>query len=133
MNIRVVYGPPMGGKTTYVLNHCNAGDLILDIDRIYEAISGLSPREKRKDLLPYAIFVFDALVEKIRQLPHDAWIITTIKEKADRIEKVFKAQRIDLIPLMDECLKRIKGDSGRDTDYYREIIKNWYSQYKEIL
>lgn len=38
MRVRVVTGPPCSGKSTYVDEHANRGDLVIDLDRIAYAV-----------------------------------------------------------------------------------------------
>ena len=40
----VVTGPPCSGKTTYILEHMAEGDVMVDFDRIAQAISPKSPQ-----------------------------------------------------------------------------------------
>jgi AAA domain len=39
--LTVVIGPPASGKSTWVLEHANPGDIVVDFDRLAVALSGL--------------------------------------------------------------------------------------------
>jgi len=39
-NVYIVYGSPLSGKNTFVNQLSSIGDMVLDIDRLYECISG---------------------------------------------------------------------------------------------
>ena len=37
--VYIVYGPPMSGKTSYVIEHMEEGDLVVDMDSLYQAVT----------------------------------------------------------------------------------------------
>lgn len=39
MALTVVIGPPAAGKTTYVLAHARPGDIVVDLDRLANALT----------------------------------------------------------------------------------------------
>lgn len=49
-DVIIVYGPPCSGKTTYVLENKGVNDIVVDMDRLYEAIT-LLPRYHKPDRL----------------------------------------------------------------------------------
>ena len=48
--VYLVYGCPLSGKTEYVLNNMMPGDLLIDIDRLWAAVSGKKFFEKYNTL-----------------------------------------------------------------------------------
>ncbi len=36
LNVYIVYGPPMSGKTSYVIEHMEKGDIVVDMDSLYK-------------------------------------------------------------------------------------------------
>ena len=62
----IVYGSPLSGKSTYVNDVMSAGDLIVDIDSIWQAVSG-QPRYLKPNRLKSVVFsVRDNLLESVR-------------------------------------------------------------------
>ena len=56
MAIRIIAGPPGSGKSTIVSRLFSKGDILIDLDRIYEAITNLnSHNEKDIDLLKISL------------------------------------------------------------------------------
>ena len=64
--VYIVYGPPLSGKTSYVSSIATAGDLILDIDNIWQAISGLDRYKKPAALNANVFAVRDLLLAQIK-------------------------------------------------------------------
>ncbi len=40
--LRIINGPPAAGKTTFVREHAQHGDIIIDLDHIANALAGKS-------------------------------------------------------------------------------------------
>ena len=64
--IYLVYGSPCSGKTTYVKENMNAGDLIIDMDNIWQCISGQQRYSKPNRLKGVAFMVRDNLIDAVR-------------------------------------------------------------------
>ena len=62
----LVYGSPMAGKTTFVQNNMCIGDLILDMDLIWESVTGSSRYIKPACLNSVVFGIRDYLMDCIR-------------------------------------------------------------------
>ena len=79
----LICGPPASGKTSYIKERMKSGDLIVDIDLIYQAITGLPMYEKPVSLLDLVFDIRNFLIGKIRQSTksdadarwYNAWVI----------------------------------------------------------
>ena len=69
--IFLVYGPPMAGKSSYVKSTALAGDLIIDMDSIWECISGQPRYTKPGKLKAVAFGVRDYLMDCMRDFVTD--------------------------------------------------------------
>ena len=85
----IVCGPPGSGKTSFVAERCTWGDLVVDVDAILAAISGLPWYDKPTALLPVALDVRDYLYTLIRRgiayVPR-AWVIMSESDATKRGE-----------------------------------------------
>jgi predicted kinase len=45
MKVYLIYGPPCSGKTHYIKEHMQDGDIVCEVDDIYAAISGNDPHD----------------------------------------------------------------------------------------
>jgi len=96
--VTVVYGLSGTGKTTYVRERAKRGDLIVDLDYLFQALSGLSFRDNPECLLPFVASARDAVYERL-QRPSEigrAWIITTDRVAANGLRNRLKAEIIEL-------------------------------------
>lgn len=134
--VTLVCGPPGAGKTHYVKQKMRYGDLILDLDRLFVALSGCEKYDKPSMILPYALTAFDAVVSQLSQQveQHRAWVLTTAPRAEDRarLKASLNAEVVLLDVDINTCLKRIKEDPLRSAraDQWEEIIRKWWKNYK---
>lgn len=132
----VVCGPPASGKTTYVRERAHVGELVVDVDRIYEALSGQPYYDKPSSLLPFVLAARDAVLARLeRPSPVGrAWLITggADARERERLERRFKAHVIVLETSVEECLRRIRQDPRRSlrAREWEPLIRDWWRLYR---
>jgi 5-methylcytosine-specific restriction protein A len=134
----IVCGAPGSGKTTYVNQRKRWGDLVVDVDGLFVALSGgLDWYEKPAGLLPYVLDARDSVIAHLARGDDDlgrAWIITS---EADAVKRQALAQRLGASVVVlevsaSECLRRIATDARRadKVEQWRSIVERWWSEYK---
>lgn len=129
----LVYGSPMAGKTTWVHENASAGDLIVDMDSIWECISGQPRYVKPNRLKQNAFAIRDALLDMVRTRRGNwlnAYVIggyALISER-ERYCRSLGAREIYIDTPKDECLARLHG-SERDQAEYRKYIDEWWESF----
>ena len=130
-----VYGAPCAGKTTFVREIKGNSDIVVDMDSIWECITGGERYEKPNALKTNAFAVRDCLLEMVRTRAgkwERAWIISSegssgVRERA--IERL-GAEPIYIESTIDECLKRLyKNPNGRDVKEWEGFIKMFFEDY----
>lgn len=98
--VTVIRGLPGTGKTTWVQARAQRGDLIVDLDAIFAALSGLPLHDNPDELLPFACSARDAIYERLEKASdvRRAWIITS-----DPSAAVVLAQRFGAELMVLEC------------------------------
>jgi hypothetical protein len=88
--ITLVAGPPAAGKTTYVAQRAQPGDMVLDWDVILSALTGLAVYERPELVTYYANVTVKRVVLALkwamlhgRPVP-DTWVIRTAPKRAQR-------------------------------------------------
>jgi len=130
--ITIVCGPPGSGKTTYVQQHCRPGDLVLDLDTIWQALTGMDLYQKPDSIAPFVYEARDAILRRLDR-PHDVkrvWIIKAAPKAQDReaLCSRFNAQALVLLTSESECSRRIadRQDKGK----WQRIIREWWAEYE---
>ena len=134
--IYLVYGPPLSGKTSYVHDVLIPGDLVIDMDNIWQCISGLTRYQKPGKLNAVAFGVRDYLMDaaKVRNGKwQNCYIITTSPSSTDRerICKKYGAREIHIDTSKEECIRRLNTcDDGRDKEAYLGYIEKYFREYE---
>jgi hypothetical protein len=136
--VYLVYGPPLSGKKTFVQKNKWPGDLVLDMDAIFYALS-LQPWYDKPDiLLPNVRAVHNQVLDNIKTRFgrwDSAWVIGGYPEKYKR-EKLATDLGATLIycqATKDECLERLNSDAGRcfRKKEWQGYIDKWFVRYSE--
>lgn len=127
--VTVVNGPPASGKNFYVAQHFLKGDLIVDIDLIFQALSGLSLYEHPEELLPFVAEARDAILARLHRTSKikRAWIITTQKN-VQSLANHLNAKIVTISASKEECLNRLQDDLKRtDKAKQKFLIEQWFN------
>lgn len=130
--VYLVWGSPCAGKTTWVANNMSEGDLIVDIDRIWQCVSGQAEYIKPNRLKRNVFAVRDLLIEQVKTRVgqwNNAYIVggyPYISER-ERLIKQLGARSIYIDVTKEECLRHLKdAQDGRDKEKWKEYIEEWW-------
>lgn len=130
----IVWGPPLAGKSTYVSEQAALGDLIVDMDSLWTAISTL-PRYGRHDALCQNVFgLRDALLGQVRMRMgrwNTAWVIGGYPRKGERetLAARLGAELIEIEATREDCYQRaderFAGDAATAAEW-KTFIDRWF-------
>ena len=131
----LVYGSPLSGKTTWVDSVKAEGDLIIDIDNIWECVSGCDRYIKPKRLNAVVFGVRDKLIETVKYRVgkwNNAYIVggyPLINER-ERMCKELGAREIYIESTQEECLQRLElSEDSRNKKEWKDFINDWWRRY----
>lgn len=130
----IVYGSPLSGKSSYVAETMSEGDLIIDLDSIWQCVSGCDRYVKPNRLKSVVFAVRDNLLESVKYRRGkwlNAYVIGGYPYKAerDRLVDTLGAREIYIDTDKDTCLNRLYESEGRDRDEWERYINDWWLQY----
>lgn len=133
--IFLVYGPPLSGKTSFVRDAAIPGDLIIDMDSIWECISGQPRYVKPAKLKGIAFGVRDYLMDSLK-VRNGRWTSAYIVggfpliSERERILREYGAREVPVIIEKDECIRRLKErPEGRNAEEWTGYIEEWFRRY----
>ena len=136
MNLRIVYGAPCSGKTTYVRENIGEKDIVYDYDEISRAITYGEHHLAKRDLTHQ--YVIDFRLAMINRLKDEteiesAWFISTFLTDTFReYVKDMNPEYIKMDATKEECLARLESDDMRpDKEDWRSKIDEWFDKYGE--
>ena len=127
----LVYGAPLSGKTTWVNENRMPGDLIIDMDSIWQCISGEPRYIKPNRLKNIAFRVRDTLIDSVKYRAgkwFNAYVIGgyAMQAERERLCDELQAREIFIECSKGECLNRLEHDDKRNHDEWREYIERWF-------
>lgn len=134
--VYLVYGPPMSGKLSFVRENLKRGDIVVDMDRLYSAVSMLPYYDKPDNLFSNVIGIHNQLVDNIKTRLgkwNNAWIVGGYadKYKRNRIADDLGAELIFCDVSKEECMRRLEVNEDRQyrKDEWQGYIEKWFEGY----
>lgn len=137
--VYIIYGPPMSGKSSYVIENMEEGDLVVDMDRLFQAIS-LNPLYKKPDSLRFNVFAIrNLLIDNIKTRYgsfRTAWIIGGYPNKFDR-ERLASELGAELVYIKadkDDCIYRLDYTNDyrqKNKEEWIGYINKWFEDFIE--
>ena len=127
----LVYGSALSGKTTWVNENKTDGDLIIDIDNIWECVSGCDRYVKPKRLNAVVFKVRDTLLDAVKYRL-GKWNVCYIiggfalQSERERLCKELGAREVFIDTPKEECLARLEK-SDRNKEEWVRYIDEWFS------
>ena len=133
--IFLVYGPPLAGKTTWVKDIMSEGDLIIDMDNIWQCVSGCDRYIKPNRLKSIVFRIRDSLLDSVRYRFgkwNNAYIIGgyPLSSERERLCNELGAREVFIDISKEECLQRLETcEDGRNKAEWKGYIEEWFERY----
>ena len=134
--VYLITGAPCSGKTTFARERMQAGDVLVDIDDIWQQISGQPRYIKPNSLKPVVFATRDLQEDQIRIRAgtwRNAFVIKGLPLPMDRTRAAERlgAEIITIDTPQTECLERLRNNpQGRNVEEYEKIINNYFLMYR---
>lgn len=130
----LVYGAPLSGKSTWVDNNRCEGDLIIDMDNIWQCVSGEKRFIKPARLKSVVFKVRDQLLDCVKYRLgkwNNAYVIGgyPLESERERLIKELGAREVFIDASKEECLERLNScQDERDKEEWKKYIDDWYKR-----
>lgn len=132
--VYLVYGSPLSGKSSYVKDNMLSGDLIIDMDNIWQCVSGQPRYEKPARLKSIVFKIRDELLNSVKYRMgkwNNCYIVGgyPLQSERERLIRELGAREIFIDTNKEECLKRLEMvDDGRDKEEWTKYIDEWFER-----
>lgn len=136
--VYLITGASCSGKTTFVRERIQEGDVVLDIDDLWQMLSGMPRYTKPNSLKPVVFNLRNEIKTQIAKGAgtwRNAFIIESLPLSTDRKREAekYKAHNVEVITLeatREECLQRLYADpNGRNIKDYENYINDYFDSY----
>lgn len=131
----IVYGSPLSGKSSWVAENMVEGDLVIDMDNIWECVSGCDRYVKPNRLKSVVFSVRDNLLEAVKYR-RGKWLNAYLiggypfKAERERLVESLGAREVFIDIPYEECIKRLENCKDRDVKQWEQYISDWWLQYE---
>lgn len=138
--VYLITGAPCSGKTTWARERIGENDLILDIDDIWQTISGQPRYTKPSAVKPFVFAARDEIKNMVARGAgtwRNAFIIEGLPSKMDRQREAdrYRAHNTEIITMnteQAECLARLHANpNGRNVKDYEIYIAQYFARWSE--
>lgn len=136
--VYVIYGSPCSGKSTYVKEHMQTGDIVCDLDRIFASVNFNEEHDCELYAMEVALKLYKTLLDIIKNREGEwknAYVISiakTSKELQEIVDRVNADEVIYIDTPFEICMERAKERPF----YFPWIIEEWFEKMdlgKEIV
>lgn len=126
--IYLIYGSPCSGKSTYIKEHIQSGDIVCDVDRLYSAISFNGEHQTELYAQEVASKLYVELLNVIRERKgawKNAFVVSlaNTKEKLKaEMERINADEAIFIDTPYEVCVERAKERPF----YFQFLIQEWF-------
>ncbi len=130
--VNIVWGAPLSGKSSLVREMMRYGDIVMDIDALWQAVT-MQPEYVKPDPCRFNVFALrDAMLDQIKTRYgqwYTAWVVGGYPDKyeRERLAQTLGAELIYCEATMNECLNR-RAESGRP-ERWDEYIRDWFDRF----
>ena len=138
--VYIITGAPGSGKREFIKERIQPGDVVLDIDDLWQCLSGqeryTKPAALKALIFPTRLAIKEMIARGTGNW-RNAWIVegrlATAKELQDEADK-FKAHNVEVITMeatREECIDRLRAEPhGRNLKEYEEYIEEYFQKKK---
>lgn len=132
----LVYGSPLSGKSTFVRENMSEGDFVLDVDNIWQCVSGCDRYVKPNRLRSCVFGIRDRMLDMVRMRQGkwlNAWVVGgyPLSSERERLINSLGAREVFVDTSQEECLERLRNISdGRCVEEWEKYISDWWEKFR---
>ena len=127
--VTLVWGPPCAGKSTFVQELAERGDVILDSDQIHAALSGLELHDHVDSVSTFVQDTWNSMLRQLRDSNTRAWVIAGVPTRTQREELAGIITSSHFINTdQDTCHARAK--EANRPEQWHHYIDRWFNEFE---
>jgi 5-methylcytosine-specific restriction protein A len=132
--VTLVCGPPCAGKSTFVTEHAQPGDLVICVDSLAQGEGSPVTHNHTGHFFGLGQKRFTELCRQVRQTPDvTAWVVRCAPEPAARRQlavQVGATRCVVIVPPIQVVGVRAKERDGEQYTVTWAAIRSWFGRYR---
>ncbi|WP_300924841.1 head maturation protease, ClpP-related [uncultured Clostridium sp.] len=132
--IKVIYGSPCSGKSTYVNEHLKDEDIRFDYDLLIKAISNRDSHIYSEVHLPYVIEFRELIISKSYNDNNIDTIYIIASKITDKLKEELNEFEVEYYLIdksKEECYEQLENDENRtDKNFWKNVIDEWFEWFE---
>lgn len=134
MKVKIVYGSPCSGKSTYAKNNAKDNDVIYDYDSLITAMTSRKEHLVERHAAHFAILrLRQALMNIVKDESNIETVWFTCLWPTEELQKITEGTDVEKILIEStkkECCDRLaKDDTRPDKSAWMELINKWFDEH----
>ncbi len=137
MVFKLICGAPGAGKNHYVSQRFKDGDVIVDFDSLYTAVTGQGKYvERNPEMIRVISQIRMTLLDELMHVKGGGtvWAIMCLPEGRRReftARRFRSAEQILILPAFETCIEHICGDEAVEgqQEHRKQAAREWYKKY----
>lgn len=126
----IVIGPPCSGKSTFIRESAEEGDVLVDFDKIAEALGNPVPHGSEGEIKKATFAARESVISYVLENDSPAWIIHSFPT-ADDMERYEGCDIVFMETPKETCLERAESDNR--PDWTAEVIEDWFERFGSLI
>lgn len=128
----LVCGPPAAGKSTWVADHAEPGDRVVDLDQICRRLGSKDPHQHPQHILDQARRARLAEETQVaRMTAGTAWVIRTMPEPDRRARHAAALDATEVVVLATPAeVAKARAEQDSRPAWTGAVIDRWWSRYR---
>jgi len=123
----IVCGAPCAGKSTYLREKFEPGDLVYDFDTVHQALSGLGSHLHSDAIRPYVIAARDAIFAQLEAHQQQPFIAITSSPKKAAVQALADRLAAEVVFLEVSAVDaHERADLDSRPEVWHSYIDNWF-------
>ncbi|MFB4471814.1 HNH endonuclease [Oceanobacillus caeni] len=132
--VKVIYGSPLSGKTTYVKERLSNNDIVYDYDDLMQVMTVLPYQKHNQNVADYILDIRSLMINRLKNDTKidTAYIITTFL--SNELKQELNGMNVEYVKMSTDymtVMNRLRKSNRAEKERVRFAIIDWFQKYTD--